>query len=143
MIHYVQCDLSLILDTTIHALRWSACNAVSIQFSYEKSRSTEYLSCLDMQGRDRYPYPVGYQATRLHGGHDYRLEVAEGPNGPDFVVSSLPPLGGRCIFGTAERRVWPNYKGQKEALMAATKFQKYWEWEVCELTFKHISLNAK
>lgn len=39
-----------------------------------------------MQGRDRYPYPVGYQATRLQGGHEYRLEVAEGIEGPDFVV---------------------------------------------------------
>lgn len=98
-----------------------ACNAVSFQFRYKtKSRSTEYLSFLDMQGRDRYPYPVGYQATRLHGGHDYRLEVAEGPNGPDFVVSCLPPLDGWCIFGTAESRFWPN-KGQKEALVAASK----------------------
>ncbi|GAQ91284.1 hypothetical protein KFL_007580020 [Klebsormidium nitens] len=55
------------------------------------------------RGRDRYPYPVGYQATRVQGGHEYRLEVAEGLEGPDFVVTD--PRGVRYAAETA-LRVW-------------------------------------
>ncbi|MFQ6637473.1 hypothetical protein Gotur_012626 [Gossypium turneri] len=36
-------------------------------------------------GKDRYPYPVGYQAVRAHNGSTYKTEIHEGPRGPLFV----------------------------------------------------------
>ncbi|KAK7360635.1 hypothetical protein VNO77_02643 [Canavalia gladiata] len=39
-------------------------------------------------GKDRYPYPVGYQAIRAHNGTTYKMEICEGVNGPRFLISS-------------------------------------------------------
>ncbi|KAH9298103.1 hypothetical protein KI387_029785, partial [Taxus chinensis] len=39
-------------------------------------------------GKDRYPYPIGYQATRNHVGQMYKMEIQEGNKGPAFVVIS-------------------------------------------------------
>ncbi|XP_062111488.1 uncharacterized protein LOC133822987 isoform X2 [Humulus lupulus] len=40
------------------------------------------------RGKDRYPYPVGYQAVRAHNGSVYKLEINEGPKGPVFMITS-------------------------------------------------------
>ncbi|XP_020224826.1 uncharacterized protein LOC109806737 isoform X1 [Cajanus cajan] len=40
------------------------------------------------RGKDRYPYPVGYQAVRAFNGTAYKMEICEGVNGPKFLISS-------------------------------------------------------
>ncbi|XP_062162867.1 uncharacterized protein LOC133869800 isoform X2 [Alnus glutinosa] len=40
------------------------------------------------RGKDRYPYPVGYQVVRAHNGSTYKMEIHEGPKGPLFVITS-------------------------------------------------------
>ncbi|KAL5553593.1 hypothetical protein UlMin_040994 [Ulmus minor] len=40
------------------------------------------------RGKDRYPYPVGYQAVRAHNGSTYKMEIHEGPKGPLFMITS-------------------------------------------------------
>ncbi|CAK7326230.1 unnamed protein product [Dovyalis caffra] len=40
------------------------------------------------RGKDRYPYPVGYQARRAYNGRAYKMEIHEGPKGPLFVITS-------------------------------------------------------
>jgi hypothetical protein len=48
---------------------------------------TDYIFTLAiLQGKDRYPYPVGYQAVRAHNGTTYKMEIVEGDNGPKFLV---------------------------------------------------------
>lgn len=42
-----------------------------------------------LQGKDRYPYPVGYQSIRAHNGSTYKMEIREGLKGPLFVVCIL------------------------------------------------------
>ncbi|KAH7421727.1 hypothetical protein KP509_13G073200 [Ceratopteris richardii] len=39
-----------------------------------------------LQAKDRYPFPVGYQAVRYYNGLSYRMEVKEGARGPLFMV---------------------------------------------------------
>jgi len=39
-----------------------------------------------LQGKDRYPYPVGYQAVRAYNGTTFKMEICEGVNGPTFLV---------------------------------------------------------
>ena len=39
-------------------------------------------------GKDRYPYPIGYQALRNYAGHIYEMEIQEGAKGPVFVIVS-------------------------------------------------------
>ncbi|GAV78765.1 LOW QUALITY PROTEIN: hypothetical protein CFOL_v3_22230, partial [Cephalotus follicularis] len=38
------------------------------------------------RGKDRYPYPVGFQAVRAHNGSRCKIEIHEGSKGPLFVV---------------------------------------------------------
>ncbi|XP_047170915.1 uncharacterized protein LOC124839211 isoform X2 [Vigna umbellata] len=40
------------------------------------------------RGKDRYPYPVGYQAVRAYNGITFKMEICEGVNGPRFLISS-------------------------------------------------------
>ncbi|XVF03163.1 hypothetical protein REPUB_Repub04eG0237300 [Reevesia pubescens] len=42
-------------------------------------------SSLEQQGKDRYPYPVGYQAVRAQNGSTYKVEIHEGPKEPLFM----------------------------------------------------------
>ena len=39
-----------------------------------------------LQGKDRYPYPVGFHAVRCYNGETYQMEIHEGTRGPLFVV---------------------------------------------------------
>ncbi|KAH9707931.1 FYR C-terminal domain-containing protein [Citrus sinensis] len=43
-------------------------------------------SCI--QGKDRYPYPVGYHAVQAHNGSTCKMEIHEGPKGPLFMITS-------------------------------------------------------
>ncbi|BBM99337.1 hypothetical protein MPTK1_1g20550 [Marchantia polymorpha subsp. ruderalis] len=56
----------------------------SIGVLYQGLLEKKYWS--SSRGKEKYPYPVGYQATRWHGGHCYYMEVTEGARGPSFVV---------------------------------------------------------
>ncbi|XP_019069633.2 uncharacterized protein [Solanum lycopersicum] len=40
------------------------------------------------RGKDRYPYPIGYNALRTQNGVSYKMEIHEGLNGPLFTISS-------------------------------------------------------
>ncbi|KAI9105096.1 hypothetical protein K1719_022812 [Acacia pycnantha] len=40
------------------------------------------------RGKDRYPYPVGFQAIRAYNGTTYNMEIHEGASGPRFVITS-------------------------------------------------------
>ncbi|MBA0863893.1 hypothetical protein Goshw_027091, partial [Gossypium schwendimanii] len=56
---------------------------VSIGSVYKGPWEKKYWS--SSRGKDRYPYPVGYQAVRAHNGSTYKTEIHEGPRGPLFV----------------------------------------------------------
>ncbi|KAL5063273.1 hypothetical protein RYX36_025010 [Vicia faba] len=59
---------------------------ISIGSLYNGSWDKKYWS--SSRGKDRYPYPVGYQAVRVHNGTTYKMEILEGVNGPIFLISS-------------------------------------------------------
>ncbi|KAI3953689.1 hypothetical protein MKW98_017513 [Papaver atlanticum] len=59
---------------------------ISIGTLYEGSLEKKYWS--SSRGKDRYPYPVGYQAVRTHIGIVYSMEIREGLKGPLFAISS-------------------------------------------------------
>ncbi|XP_058747665.1 uncharacterized protein LOC131620558 isoform X2 [Vicia villosa] len=59
---------------------------VSIGSLYNGPWEKKYWS--SSRGKDRYPYPIGYQAVRAHNGTTYKMEVLEGVNGPKFLISS-------------------------------------------------------
>ncbi|XP_021718369.1 uncharacterized protein LOC110686093 [Chenopodium quinoa] len=63
------------------------------------------------RGKDRYPYPVGYQALRTHNGLTYKMEIHEGSKGPIFQITSNDKQ-----FGSGETpdRAWGNF--QKKCL---------------------------
>ena len=44
-----------------------------------------------LQGKDRYPYPVGFHAVRCYNGEIYQMEIHEGTRGPLFVVRRTRP----------------------------------------------------
>lgn len=39
------------------------------------------------QGKDRYPYPVGYKSIRNLNEITYKMEILQGPKGQSFMVS--------------------------------------------------------
>lgn len=45
-----------------------------------------------LQGKDRYPYPIGYQVIRALNGSTYKMEIHEGLKGPLFVVCTQTQL---------------------------------------------------
>lgn len=55
------------------------------------------MTLATLQGKDRYPYPVGYQAVRAQNGTTYKMEIHEGVNGPRFLVCSLASLCLTCF----------------------------------------------
>ncbi|XP_038892378.1 uncharacterized protein LOC120081503 [Benincasa hispida] len=60
---------------------------ISIGSLYTGSWDKKYWS--SSRGKDRYPYPVGYQAVRAYNGIKYKMEVHEGPKGPLFMILSM------------------------------------------------------
>ncbi|GLT36955.1 hypothetical protein SLA2020_113000 [Shorea laevis] len=59
---------------------------ISIGSLYRGPWEKKYWS--SSRGKDRYPYPVGYQAVRAHNGSTYKMEILEGSKGPLFRITS-------------------------------------------------------
>ncbi|XP_060958697.1 uncharacterized protein LOC115700532 isoform X3 [Cannabis sativa] len=59
------------------------------------------------RGKDRYPYPVGYQAVRAHNGSVYRMEINEGPKGPVFMITSAD---GHSSSGQTPDIAWEKFQ---------------------------------
>lgn len=59
---------------------------VSIGYLYNGPWEKKYWS--SSRGKDRYPYPVGYQAVQAHNGSTCKMEIHEGPKGPLFMITS-------------------------------------------------------
>lgn len=59
---------------------------ISIGCMYKGPWEKKYWS--SSRGKDRYPYPVGYQTAWAHSGSTYKMEILEGPRGPMFMISS-------------------------------------------------------
>ena len=45
------------------------------------------------EGKDIYPYPIGYQALCNYVGHIYEMEIQEGAKGPVFVTKGFRATG--------------------------------------------------
>ncbi|XP_022776714.1 uncharacterized protein LOC111318239 isoform X2 [Durio zibethinus] len=73
---------------------------ISIGSLYKGPWDKKYWS--SSRGKDRYPYPVGYQAVRVHNGSTYKTEIHEGPKGPLFVISSE----GQSCYGQTPDIAW-------------------------------------
>ncbi|ESW28388.1 hypothetical protein PHAVU_003G282800 [Phaseolus vulgaris] len=58
---------------------------ISIGSLYKGAWDKKYWTTT--RGKDRYPYPVGYQAVRAYNGTTYKMEICEGVNGPKFLIS--------------------------------------------------------
>ncbi|CAN0896216.1 hypothetical protein LINGRAHAP2_LOCUS18346 [Linum grandiflorum] len=59
---------------------------VSVGALYSGPLDKKYWS--SSRGKDRYPYPVGYQARRTYNGTMYKMQINEGPKGPLFVITA-------------------------------------------------------
>ncbi|TVU10724.1 hypothetical protein EJB05_44270, partial [Eragrostis curvula] len=70
----------------------------------------KYWSCT--RGKDRYPYPVGYQTVRHFSGISYAMEIQEGPRGPVFLVTSTE---GGSATGPTPDIAWKNFQKKSGA----------------------------
>ncbi|XP_040962912.1 uncharacterized protein [Gossypium hirsutum] len=77
---------------------------VSIGSVYKGPWEKKYWS--SSRGKDRYPYPVGYQAVRAHNGSTYKTEIHEGPRGPLFVIS----CDGQSCSGQTPDIAWEKFQ---------------------------------
>ncbi|XP_072955538.1 uncharacterized protein [Typha angustifolia] len=77
----------------------------SIGALYHGHWDKKYWSC--SRGKDRYPYPIGYNAIRTHAGNTYKIEVREGIKGPLFVVTST---NGHSSTGQTPDIAWENFQ---------------------------------
>ncbi|XP_054823161.1 uncharacterized protein LOC129321425 isoform X2 [Prosopis cineraria] len=59
---------------------------ISIGSLYKGPWDKKYWS--SSRGKDRYPYPVGFQAIRAYNGTTYKMEIHEGVSGPRFMITS-------------------------------------------------------
>ncbi|XP_048319035.1 uncharacterized protein LOC107429040 isoform X1 [Ziziphus jujuba] len=77
----------------------------SIGSLYSGTWDKKYWS--SSRGKDRYPYPVGYQAVRAHNGGTYKMEIQEGLKGPLFLVSSAD---GHSCSGQTPDIAWDKFQ---------------------------------
>ncbi|MCD7445931.1 hypothetical protein HAX54_024632 [Datura stramonium] len=90
------------------------------KFSEEKSDGLEILSIGKLytgpwdkkywsssRGKDRYPYPIGYNALRTQNGVSYKMEIHEGLNGPLFTISSTD---GQSCSGQTPEIAWESFQ---------------------------------
>ncbi|KAL2651510.1 hypothetical protein R1flu_019638 [Riccia fluitans] len=82
----------------------------SIGVLYQGPLEKKYWS--SSRGKEKYPYPIGYQATRWHGGHCYFMEVSEGLRGPSFMVKCEE---GITCSGQTPSVVWEDILKKKHA----------------------------
>ncbi|CAM8921014.1 unnamed protein product [Rhodiola kirilowii] len=59
------------------------------------------------RGKDRHPYPVGYQAARTYNGIVLTMEVQQGNTGPLFAITSND---GQTISGQTPNIVWNKFQ---------------------------------
>ncbi|XP_048232822.1 uncharacterized protein LOC8264610 isoform X2 [Ricinus communis] len=78
---------------------------VSIGSLYTGIWDKKYWS--SSRGKDRYPYPVGYQARRAYHGSTYKMEIQEGPKGPLFLITSA---GGHSCSGQTPDIAWEKFQ---------------------------------
>ncbi|CAN6477893.1 unnamed protein product [Victoria cruziana] len=76
---------------------------VAIGSLYRGPWVKKYWSC--SRGKDRYPYPVGYEAVRTCAGDTYRMEIHEGSKGPLFFVMA----GGKSVTGLTPDIAWGKF----------------------------------
>ncbi|XVE91644.1 hypothetical protein REPUB_Repub01dG0027700 [Reevesia pubescens] len=77
---------------------------ISIGSLYKGPWDKKYWS--SSRGKDRYPYPVGYQALRAHNGSTYKTEIHEGPKGPLFMIS----CDGQSCSGQTPDIAWEKFQ---------------------------------
>ncbi|KAJ8548037.1 hypothetical protein K7X08_021273 [Anisodus acutangulus] len=90
------------------------------KFSDEKSDGLEILSIGKLytgqwdkkywsssRGKDRYPYPIGYNVLRTQNGVAYKMEIHEGLNGPLFMISSTD---GQSCSGKTPEIAWESFQ---------------------------------
>ncbi|KAE8661454.1 hypothetical protein F3Y22_tig00113725pilonHSYRG00346 [Hibiscus syriacus] len=77
---------------------------VSIGSLYKVPWEKKYWS--SSRGKDRYPYPVGYQAVRAHNGSTCKTEIHEGTKGPFFVIS----CAGQSCSGKTPDIAWEKFQ---------------------------------
>ncbi|KAF8021381.1 hypothetical protein BT93_G1731 [Corymbia citriodora subsp. variegata] len=78
---------------------------ISIGCLYKGPWDKKYWSC--SRGKDRYPYPIGYQAVRAHGGSRCKIEVHEGSKGPLFMVTAAD---GHSCSGQTPNIAWDRFQ---------------------------------
>ncbi|CAJ1941920.1 unnamed protein product [Sphenostylis stenocarpa] len=78
---------------------------ISIGSLYKGSWDKKYWTT--SRGKDRYPYPVGYQAFRAYNGATYKMEICEGVNGPRFLISSDD---GSSSSGKTPDQAWEEFQ---------------------------------
>ncbi|KAL2905350.1 Histone-lysine N-methyltransferase ATX2 [Bienertia sinuspersici] len=78
---------------------------LSIGALYTGAWDKKYWS--SSRGKDRYPYPVGYQALRTHKGITYKMEIHEGSKGPKFQITSNDK---QCGSGETPDRACDNFQ---------------------------------
>ncbi|XP_065860602.1 uncharacterized protein [Euphorbia lathyris] len=78
---------------------------ISIGSLYSGTWDKKYWS--SSRGKDRYPYPVGYQARRAYNGSDYKMEIQEGLKGPLFLINSVD---GHSCSGQTPDIAWENFQ---------------------------------
>ncbi|KAK2975934.1 hypothetical protein RJ640_008034 [Escallonia rubra] len=78
---------------------------ISIGALYEGPWEKKYWS--SSRGKDRYPYPVGYQAVRTHNMITYTMEIIEGLKGPLFKISSSD---GQSNSGQTPDIAWESFE---------------------------------
>ncbi|KAH0668456.1 hypothetical protein KY289_022949 [Solanum tuberosum] len=78
---------------------------LSIGKLYTGSWDKKYWS--SSRGKDRYPYPIGYNALRTQNGVSYKMEIYEGLNGPLFTISTTD---GRSCSGQTPDIAWESFQ---------------------------------
>ncbi|KAJ8774514.1 hypothetical protein K2173_016960 [Erythroxylum novogranatense] len=73
---------------------------------YSGSWDKKYWS--SSRGKDRYPYPVGYEARRSYNGGVYTMQIRQGPKGPLFEITSVD--GHLCSSGQTPDIAWKKFQ---------------------------------
>ncbi|CAK9142437.1 unnamed protein product [Ilex paraguariensis] len=78
---------------------------ISVGTLYSGPWDKKYWS--SSRGKDRYPYPVGYQALRTYSGTTYKMGILEGLKGPLFTISSTD---GHSCSGQTPDIAWESFQ---------------------------------
>ncbi|KAJ4961074.1 hypothetical protein NE237_020984 [Protea cynaroides] len=78
---------------------------ISVGALYKGPWDKKYWS--SSRGKDRYPYPIGYHAVRIHIGSIYKLEIHEGLKGPLFMITSTD---GHSCSGQTPEIAWERFQ---------------------------------